>query len=206
MDAGLDEAPRRTRSRGRGTPVGGNVIETVMGAVVIAVAAVFLFFAYTTSHVGAVSGYPLTAQFSSVDGLNVGSDVSLAGVKIGSVTAETLNPKTFLATVHMTIERQYKLPEDSVAKIASPGLLGNKYVEIVPGGSDQTLAAGGRIKYTQASVSLEDLIGQMIYSPAGGAAKAGGAGKAGGGTAAPGAGGLSGSLLPGSPSPPAAPK
>jgi phospholipid/cholesterol/gamma-HCH transport system substrate-binding protein len=200
MDARIEEAPRRTRSRGRGAPVGGNVIETVMGAVVIAVAAVFLFFAYTTSHIGAVSGYPLTAQFSSVDGLNVGGDVSLAGVKIGSVTAETLNPKTFLATVHMTIERQYKLPEDSVAKIASPGLLGSKYIEIVPGGSEQTLPAGGRIKYTQASVSLEDLIGQMIYSPAGGA------GKAGGGAAAPGAGGLSGGLMPGSPSPPAAPK
>jgi phospholipid/cholesterol/gamma-HCH transport system substrate-binding protein len=200
MDARVDEAPRLARRGGRRAPTGGNVIETVMGAVVIAVAAVFLFFAYTTSHVGAGSGYELTAQFSSVDGLNVGSDVSVAGVKIGAVTAETLDPRTFLATVHMTIERQYKLPEDSIAKIASPGLLGSKYIEIVPGGSDKALPPGGRIKYTQASVSLEDLIGQMIYSPAGGAGKAGGA------APAPGAGGLSGGLPPGSPSPPAAPK
>jgi phospholipid/cholesterol/gamma-HCH transport system substrate-binding protein len=199
MDARVDEAPRLTRRGGR-APTGGNVIETVMGAVVIAVAAVFLFFAYTASHVGAGSGYKLKAQFSSVDGLNIGSDVSLAGVKIGTVTAETLNPKTFLATVHMTIEQQFKLPEDSVAKIASPGLLGNKYVEIVPGGSDQTIPAGGQIKYTQASVSLEDLIGQMIYSPSSGANKAGG------GAARPGGGGLSGGPMPGSPPAPAAPK
>lgn len=153
--------------------MGGNVIETVMGAVVLAVAALFLFFAYTTIQVGGVSGYQLTAQFSSVGGLSIGSDVNLAGVKIGSVTAETLDPKTFLATVHMTIEQQYKLPEDTVAKIASPGLLGNKYIELVPGGADKTLPPGGRIKYTQASVSLEDLIGQMMYSPAGAAKKSG---------------------------------
>ncbi|HZU90539.1 MAG TPA: outer membrane lipid asymmetry maintenance protein MlaD [Stellaceae bacterium] len=152
----------------------GSVIETVMGAVVIAVAALFLFFAYTTSRVGAVSGYPLTAQFSSVAGLTIGSDVRLAGVKIGTVTGETLDPKTFLATIHMTIERQYKLPEDTVAKIVSPGLLGDKYLDLVPGGADHTIPPGGRIKYTQASVNLEDLIGQMMYSPSGGAGKAGG--------------------------------
>jgi phospholipid/cholesterol/gamma-HCH transport system substrate-binding protein len=175
----------------------GNMIETVMGAVVIAVAALFLFFAYTTSRVGGVSGYPLTAQFSSVDGLGIGGDVRLAGVKIGTVTEETLDPKTFLATIHMTIEQQYKLPEDTVAKIVSPGLLGNKYLDLVPGGAEQIIPPGGRIKYTQASVSLEDLIGQMIYSPAGGA------GKAGGKPAQPNPGGLSGGLVPGLPQPPA---
>ena len=145
----------------------GHVIETVMGAVVLAVAAFFLFFAYTTSRVAGISGYPVTARFSSVSGLHVGSNVSLAGVMVGTVTGETLDPKTFLVTVHMTIGTQYKLPEDTVAKIVSPGLLGDKYMALDPGGSDKTIPPGGRIKYTQASVDLEDLIGQMIYSKAG---------------------------------------
>ncbi len=150
-----------------------------MGAVVLAVAAVFLFFAYTTSRVGAVSGYAVTARFSDVAGLHVGSAVNLAGVKVGSVSAETLDPRTFLVTVHMTIGQQYKLPEDTVAKIVSPGLLGDKYMALVPGGSDKTIAPGGRIKYTQASVDLEDLIGQMIYSQAGAGKKPGGPSAAG---------------------------
>jgi phospholipid/cholesterol/gamma-HCH transport system substrate-binding protein len=145
----------------------GHVIETVMGALVLAVAAFFLFVAYTTSRVEGVSGYPVTARFSSVSGLHVGSNVSLAGVQVGTVTGETLDPKTFLVTVHMTIGTQYKLPEDTVAKIVSPGLLGDKYMALDPGGSDKTIPPGGRIKYTQASVDLEDLIGQMIYSQAG---------------------------------------
>lgn len=151
----------------------GHAIETVMGALVLAVAAFFLFFAYTTSQVEGVSGYPVTARFSSVSGLHVGSDVNLAGVKVGTVTGETLDPKTFLVTVHMTIGRQYKLPLDTVAKIVSPGLLGDKYMALEPGGSDKTIAPGGRIKYTQAAVDLEDLIGQMIYSHAGAGKKPG---------------------------------
>jgi phospholipid/cholesterol/gamma-HCH transport system substrate-binding protein len=178
----------------------GNMIETVMGAVVIAVAVLFLFFAYTTSRVGAVSGYPLTAQFSSVGGLDVGSNVNIAGVKIGTVTGETLDPKTFLATVHMSIERQYKLPEDTVAKIASSSLLGSEYVQLIPGGSEKTIPPGGRITYTQAAVNLEDLIGQMMYSPSAGAAKSG-ANQEGGGAALPALPGLPGGSQPGAPQP-----
>src|SRR5258706_1243679 len=91
----------------------GNVIETVMGAVVLVVAAVFLFFAYTTSQVRAVQGYQVTAQFERVGALRDGGDVRIAGVKIGSVVSETLDPKTFLATVRMSIDPAYKLPEDT---------------------------------------------------------------------------------------------
>ena len=91
----------------------GNVIETVMGAVVLVVAAVFLFFAYTTSQVRAVQGYDVTAQFERVGALRDGGDVRIAGVKIGSVVSETLDPKTFLATVRMSIDPAYKLPEES---------------------------------------------------------------------------------------------
>ena len=78
----------------------GNVIETVMGAVVLVVAAFFLFFAYTTSQVRAVQGYQVSAQFERVDGIRDGSDVRIAGVKVGSIVSETLDPKTFLHCAH----------------------------------------------------------------------------------------------------------
>src|ERR1700730_14641106 len=104
----------------------GNVIETVMGAVVLVVAAFFLFFAYTTSQVRAVQGYRLTAQFDRVDGIRDGSDVRIAGVKVGSIVSETLNAKTFLVTLSMSIDPSYKLPDDTVAEIVSSGLLGDR--------------------------------------------------------------------------------
>jgi phospholipid/cholesterol/gamma-HCH transport system substrate-binding protein len=159
----------------------GNVIETVMGAVVIVIAALFLFFAYSTSQVAAVTGgYPVTAQFQSVDGIHDGSDVRIAGVKVGSIEAESLDPKTFLATVKMSIAPEYKLPVDTVAEITSSSLLGEKFMSLVPGGSEKDIPPGGQIKYTQAPVSLENLIGQMIFSQPGGGQKKP---EAGGGTA-----------------------
>jgi phospholipid/cholesterol/gamma-HCH transport system substrate-binding protein len=151
----------------------GNVIETVMGAVVLVVAAFFLFFAYTTSQVRAVQGYQVSAQFERVDGIRDGSDVRIAGVKVGSIVSETLDPKTFLATVRMNIDPAYKLPDDTVAEIISSSLLGDKYMALVPGGSEQMIPPGGQIKFTQSPVSLENLIGQMIFSQPGGQKKPG---------------------------------
>jgi phospholipid/cholesterol/gamma-HCH transport system substrate-binding protein len=143
------------------------MIEAVMGAVVLIVAAVFLVFAYDTSQVRSVSGYPLMADFQRIDGINAGGDVRISGIKVGSVTSESLDPKTYLATVKLSIDPKVQLPDDTVAEIVSAGLLGDKYVSLVPGGSDKMIPPGGTIKYTQASVSLENLIGQTIFSPPG---------------------------------------
>ena len=145
----------------------GNVIETVMGGVVLVVAALFLFFAYSTSQVRAVQGYPVTAQFERIDGIRDGGDVRIAGVKVGSIVSASLDPKTFLADVRISIDPGYKLPDDTVAEIVSAGLLGDRYLALVPGGSEHTIPPGGRIKFTQAPVSLENLIGQMIFSQPG---------------------------------------
>ena len=145
----------------------GNVLETVMGAVVLVVAALFLLFAYKTSQLRTVSGYQVTADFQRVDGIRQGGDVRIGGVKIGSIVAEELDPKTFLAVVRMTIDPMIQLPDDTVAEIVSAGLLGDKYLSLVPGGSDKVIAPGGKIKYTQSSVTLEHLIGQMIFSAPG---------------------------------------
>lgn len=141
-----------------------NAVETVMGAVVLLVAAVFLFFAYTTSRVHAVSGYEVTARFTRVEGLRDGGDVRVSGIKVGSVVSQTLDPKTFLAVVRMSIDPSVKLPVDTVATIASAGLLGDKYLALEPGNEDQTIPAGGTIEHTQAPMSLESLIGQYIFS------------------------------------------
>src|SRR5262249_37452640 len=142
----------------------GNVIETVMGAVVLVVAALFLFFAYNTSQMRSVAGYQLSADFERIDGIHDGSDVRISGIKVGSVLGTTLDPKTFLATVRMSVQPSVKLPDDTVAEIVSSGLLGDKYMSLVPGGSEKDLPPGGKIKFTQSSVSIEHLIGQMIFS------------------------------------------
>lgn len=142
----------------------GNVIETVMGAVVLVIAALFLVFAYKSSQLREVSGYRLEADFQSIDGIHQGSDVRISGIKVGSVVGEQLDPKTFIAKLEFSVDPSVKLPEDSVAEIVSSGLLGDKYVSIQPGGADQDLPPGGKIKYTQSSVSLEHMIGQMIFS------------------------------------------
>ncbi|MBV8779041.1 MAG: outer membrane lipid asymmetry maintenance protein MlaD [Alphaproteobacteria bacterium] len=157
----------------------GNVIETVMGAVVLVVAALFLFFAYTTSQLRSVPGYQLTANFEHIDGIRDGSDVRVSGIKVGSVLGLTLDPKTFLATVTMSVEPSVKLPDDSVAEIVSSGLLGDKYLSLVPGGSDKDIPPNGRIKFTQSSVSIEHLIGQMMFSPPSGGGKKPGEGESG---------------------------
>jgi phospholipid/cholesterol/gamma-HCH transport system substrate-binding protein len=146
----------------------GNVIETVMGAVVLAAAAFFLLFAYQTSQLRQVPGYQLSAQFERIDGIRQGGDVRIGGIKVGSILSETLDPKTFLADVRISLDPSIKLPDDTVAEIISAGLLGDKYLSLVPGGSDKTIPPGGKIKYTQSSVSLENLIGQMIFSAPGG--------------------------------------
>jgi phospholipid/cholesterol/gamma-HCH transport system substrate-binding protein len=149
-----------------------NAVETVMGAVVLVVAAVFLFFAYTTSQVQAVSGYPLTARFSNAGSLKTGGDVRISGIKVGSILSEALDPKTFQAVVTISIDPSVKLSTDSVAQITSSGLLGDNYIAIEPGNEDETIPAGGTITRTQAAMSLENLIGQVIYNQAqGGGAK-----------------------------------
>jgi phospholipid/cholesterol/gamma-HCH transport system substrate-binding protein len=146
----------------------GNVIETVMGAVVLVVAALFLFFAYSTSQFRPVQGYEVTANFARVDGIREGSDVRVSGIKVGSVLSQRLDPETYDAVLRMSIDRAVKLRDDTAAQIVSSGLLGDKYISLVPGGSDNFIPPGGQIRYTTPSVILENLIGQMIFSPQGG--------------------------------------
>lgn len=144
--------------------MGNNVIETLAGAVVLVVAGFFMWFAYTGTHFSQTQGYPLYAQFDRIDGLNTGSDVKISGVKVGIVSHQELDPKTFMAKVQVTVDSSIQLPKDSIAEIVSDGLLGGKYLALVPGGDDETLKPNEMIRHTQASVSLESMIGQLIFS------------------------------------------
>jgi phospholipid/cholesterol/gamma-HCH transport system substrate-binding protein len=141
-----------------------NAVETVMGAVVLVVAALFLFFAYSTSQIRLISGYPLTARFNRVEGLRDGSDVRISGIKVGSVVSQALDPKSFVAVLKLNVDPSIKLPVDTVATISSSGLFGDKYLSLEPGNEDQTIPPGGTIDHTQSPMSLESLIGQYIFS------------------------------------------
>lgn len=141
-----------------------NVIETVMGFVVLTLAGFFLVFAYKSSQIDTTDGYHLTARFSRIDGVQTGSDVRLSGVAIGKISDVQIDPKTYQAILTLDIEHRIKLPKDSSAEIISGGLLGSKYIALVPGGDDEFLKPGDDISYTQASISLEAMIGQVIFS------------------------------------------
>jgi len=140
-----------------------NVIETVLGAVVLLVAGLFLAFAWSSADLRPVTGYTLTARFNAVDGLTVGSDVRVGGVKIGSVVGQSIDMHDFRAVVTMTIKPEIKLPEDSVANVSSEGLLGGKYIRIDPGASEKRLADGDEITKTKDIVSLEEMLGKVIF-------------------------------------------
>jgi phospholipid/cholesterol/gamma-HCH transport system substrate-binding protein len=140
-----------------------HVIEAVIGAVVVAVAIAFLVFVYARSGHG-LSGYEIQARLAKADGLGVGTDVRMAGIKVGSVSDLTLDPKTYLATVHMNIRQDVKIPEDSSLVVTSAGLLGSPYISVTPGGSDKMLKAGGMIENAQGSVDLMGLVGRFMGS------------------------------------------
>lgn len=133
--------------------------EIVTGAVVLAVAAGFGLYAMQVAGLGQRGdSYPLTASFTSVEGVTVGSDVRLGGVRIGTVTGLSLNPETFRADATFAIRSDLNLPEDTAVIVASEGLLGGNFIEILPGGSPFDLERGAEIEDTQSSVSLLNLL------------------------------------------------
>ena len=139
-----------------------NLPETIIGAIVVALAVLFIAFAYMRTGTGSLSGYEIQARMPKVDGLGIGTDVRLSGIKIGSISDLTLDPTNYLVTVHMNIRDDIKIPDDSSLIVTSSGLLGSSYVSLTPGGSDKMLAAGGMIQNSQGSVDLMGLVGRFI--------------------------------------------
>lgn len=147
--------------------------EIIAGAGVLAAALGFAVYAGLGSGLmRQPESYPLLASFRSVEGITVGSDVRLAGVKVGTITDLTLNPQTFFADAKIEVRNDVLLPVDSAILISSEGLLGGNFVEVVPGGSLENLGPGDEILDTQGSVSLVNLLMKFVGSKADPAAPA----------------------------------
>ncbi|KJS40487.1 outer membrane lipid asymmetry maintenance protein MlaD [Roseovarius sp. BRH_c41] len=138
--------------------------EVLVGGVVLAVAIGFLVYAGKTTGMtsGGAGEYPLSASFRSADGVSVGTDVRLAGVKVGRVTQIALDPETYRAKTTFTVQDGINVPDDSAVAISSEGLLGGNYVEIMPGGSPFYVEPGSEIEFTQGSVSLVSLLMKFV--------------------------------------------
>lgn len=146
-----------------------NLVETLIGALVLVIAGVFLSFAYSRANMGGIDGYRVIAKFDRADGLTIGSDVRMSGIKVGTVTEQALDPQTYQARIALAINAGVQLPADTSAKITAEGLLGGNYVSLVPGGAPDYLGDGDEIEFTQGSIDLLGLIGRAIYGAGTGA-------------------------------------
>lgn len=140
-----------------------NKTEVAVGGAVLAIAIGFIVYAgQVTGFTTSTAGYPLTASFRSLEGITVGTDVRLAGVKIGTVSAIELNPQTFRADTTIVLKEGIAIPDDSAVVISSEGLLGGNFVELVPGGSLFNYEPDSEILDTQGSVSLISLLMKFV--------------------------------------------
>lgn len=113
------------------------------------------------------NGYRLTAEFENIGGLKVKAPVTLAGVRIGRVTAISIDKNRFRAVVEMNVDGSFNnIPKDSSASILTSGLLGDQYIGLEAGGSEENLKNGDQILTTASALVLEKLIGQVLFSKA----------------------------------------
>ena len=138
-----------------------NIAESLIGAAVVAVALVIAALAYYRTGAGGPSGYEVNARLAKVDGLAVGTDVRLAGIKVGTVSDLTLDPQTYLVTVHMNIRTDVKLPVDSSVLVTQAGFLGGQYLSITPGGDDKMMAGGAFFENAQGSIDVMNLVSRF---------------------------------------------
>jgi phospholipid/cholesterol/gamma-HCH transport system substrate-binding protein len=141
-----------------------NIIETVLGAVVLVVGGVFLVYSSTVTDAGKVSGYDISVSFNEIGSLKTGDDVRIGGVKIGTVEAIRLDPATYRADVTLSIENDVKIPTDTAARVSSESLMGGNYLALDVGGDEENIRPGGKIQYSQDAQNLESLLGKFIFS------------------------------------------
>ena len=144
--------------------MGRNVVETLMGALVLLVAGSFIVISYKSGNISTdKASYVVIAKFTEIGSLTIGSDVRVGGIKVGTVVNQSLDNDTFMAVIKMGIQDNIQLPKDSSASVVSDGLLGSKYISIEPGGDDRILKNEDEIKYTQDSINFESLIGKFAF-------------------------------------------
>ena len=145
-----------------------NMVEAMIGAMVLALAGGFFYFTYERTDFGTVQGYELTARFDRIDGINIGSDVRLAGIKVGSVLGQEIDAENFQAIVRISVSRDLRLPTDTFVRVASEGLLGGSYLLLDAGGLDEYLEDGDEFEFTESAMDLQNMIGQAIFNAGGG--------------------------------------
>ncbi len=128
----------------------------------------FICFAYISVKLGGVqlfgnSTYTLNARFESISGLKEGATVEIAGVRVGTVSGISLDPEDYEAIIHLKINKGVKIQDDSIASIRTAGIIGDRYVNISPGGSDAFLEPGGEIAETESAINLEELVSKYIF-------------------------------------------
>ena len=140
-----------------------NPVEGVLGFFVLIFCGLFLYTAFHRIDLGKPEGYLLHASFNKIGGLEMGADVRINGIKVGSVTRIHLNPQTFMAEIEMTIKEGIYLPQDSVIAVADSGMLGTKYIRVDPGKQKRTIEHNGVVKNTKDYRSLEENVSEFIF-------------------------------------------
>jgi len=141
-----------------------SLVETLTGAIVIAIAAAFFFFVYSNTGLGkGTGGYHITAVFDDTGGLATGADIRLAGIKVGTVADQKLDGENYQAVLTLVIDSSVKLPDDTSAKITSSGLMGEKFIALDPGGSETMLKDGDTLGATQSALDIWALVNKYIF-------------------------------------------
>ena len=143
-----------------------NMLETVMGAIVLLTAVAFVSLAYEAANIRGTDGYKLEAEFGATGGLSVGDDVRISGIKVGRISRQELDPVTYAARIVMSLDERIRIPADSSARITAASLLGGNYLELIPGADEDMMQPGEVIYDTRDPVSLTDLLGKAVFSAA----------------------------------------
>jgi len=106
-------------------------------------------------------GYEIYGVFSNIGGLKIGSSVEIAGISVGRIKSITLN--NYQAHVVLNFPKGLKIQEDAIASVKTRGLIGEKYIDITPGGSEKDIKPGGRIRETQPAIDMEELISKFVF-------------------------------------------
>lgn len=145
-----------------------NLVEALIGLLVVLIAVFFVLFAWQrTGGGGAADALHVTALFPNATGVNVGTDVRVAGLRVGTVSGQRLDPQSYQAEVTLALDPKTKVPADSSAAITSEGLLGGTYIALMPGGDPAPLKDGDTIVDTQGAMDLMGLVGQFINKSGG---------------------------------------
>lgn len=142
----------------------GRTLETIVGLFVLFISIFFFWYAYQKSGWVKTDGLVLTAQFDRADGLTEGTDVKISGVRVGKVISVSVNPENFMGVVTFYISGGLKIPKDSSAAVHSDGLLGSRYLAVIPGGEEENLDNGDAIENTTAAINIESLISSFLFS------------------------------------------